>query len=206
MYATIRTIICIIFWVAGAAYLKKNGLHKVKYFIGMTCALFAMEVILDLLPIENLFLSFDSPEAAYSYTYSIPTLVTVDGEESTLVVGINGQTETSLIVPKKSDTVWKIGRGIDTKITHYGIKNRMSANHVSATIYRYKNTKDYYIKLFLLMPGDAVVSDSRNTEFLKTERFIEAIGESYFTYYAYVKNLSAPYSVQVNGEDICLLE
>lgn len=153
------------------------------------------------MPFENLFITFDSPKAAYEY-YAFEKSnieLIVEGEGCDLIIDRKKDCSYAhLIIPKTADG-WKIGIGKDTKI----ILNRFS-NGIAIHAFQYKNTSDYFITVFDTNGGESSVSDEHGTKFFPLESYNEFLGEKYVVYFAHITNLNSQSSVIVNGNKIVL--
>ena len=158
-------------------------------------------LLLGFMPVEKLFLRFDSPNEAYEYTNSADILLMVDGNESTFVIGESKDAINHLIVPKSENDSWKIGIITDIKRVQSNLYENASIN-----IYRYNNSQDYYIELISLQPGNVDVSDSIGTDFSSLEREVGPNGETYVIYYAFLDNLPDSYKVTLGGNVINLFD
>mgnify|MGYP000071540726 FL=1 len=149
-----------------------------------------------LIPIENVFITFSSPEAAFSYMQQGDVKLAVQGKESTFVIAEKNKTDIYSILPK-TNKGWKLGTGfVFKKILHKNIEG------LTIDIYQYKNSQDFYITIF--HEGPLSISDSRNTNFSSLSDKIDALNETYYTYYAYIENYNESYSILVDGNTILL--
>ncbi len=73
--------------------------------------------------------------------------------------------------------------------------------YASVDVFRYKNTDEYYISVLHTENGTLDISDNRNSEFKFSKRYISTIGETYYTYYAYIKDFDEHYTLTVNGKN-----
>lgn len=201
MYIMIRIIIGCIFLVCAIAAIKKPKAicKRVLYLVFAGIAV-VLVVVLAFLPFENLFVTFDSPQAAYAYYLpgKSDTALVVEGDACDFVVGQKNGTDTYLIVPKTTEG-WKTGIGADMKRIAQTI-----SDGIVLYVYQYKNTNDYFVTVLDTNGGESAVSDDYNTEFLSLERRNDSIGKTFVTYYAHIAGLDAPYSVTVDGSEIAL--
>ena len=154
--------------------------------------------VLSFLPLENYFITFDSPKKSYEY-YNLgksDIKLVVEGDESDFVVNRVNETDTYLIIPKSEDG-WKIGIGSNTK--------RIIQKHsdeIVIYIYQYKNTNDYFITIFNTDGGGLNLSDNYNTKFYSLEKNNNILGKTFVTYYAHVPYFNHQYSILVDGFEI----
>lgn len=201
MYMIIRLLIGCIFLVCAIAAIKKSKAicKRVLYLVFAGIAV-VLVVVLAFLPFENLFVTFDSPQAAYAYYLpgKSDTALVVEGDACDFVVGQKNGTDTYLIVPKTAEG-WKTGIGADMKRIAQTI-----SDGIVLYVYQYKNTKDYFVTVLDTNGGESTVTDAYNAEFLALERDNDSLGKTFVTYYAHIAPPDAQYSVTVNGTEIVL--
>ena len=199
MYSYIRLIIVIVLFFVEIYLQNKSKIIKLgnKYIFWTLIINLVFLLALGFMPVEKLFLRFDSPNEAYEYTESADILLTVDGNESTLVIGESKNSINHLIVPKSENDSWKIGIITDIKRVQSNLYENASIN-----IYRYNNSQDYYIELIALHEGDIDISDSLGTDFYQLERVVGVNSDTYIICYGYINSLPDFYNVVMNGETI----
>lgn len=175
---------------------KSRTLHKRRWLITAFVAAIILTTISALIPIENAFVIFSSPESAYHYNNSGDVKLVVNGEESDFIVGSNGDTEVYTIVPKSNDG-WKLGMGLDTKRVV-----QITSDGISVCVYRYKNSDDYYITVFDTTGGPFDITDNRSTKFQCLDESNSALNKTFYTYYAYINDYDNQYVLTVNGKTI----
>lgn len=201
MYSTIRFIIGCIFLVCSIITIKKSKvIRKQILYIVFTSLSVLLIVVLTFLPFENLFITFDSPKAAYEYFNLGKSNIEliVKGDSCDFIIERKNDSDTYLIIPKTVDG-WKIGIGSNTK----RIAQKLS-NGIVIYVYQYKSTSEYFITIFDTNGGELTISDEYNTEFISLERKNDSLGKTFVTYYAYITNLNQCYSVIVNDNKIVL--
>ena len=201
MYNIIRFVIGCIFLVCSITAIKKSKLiRKHMLYIVFASLSVLLIVVLAFLPLENLFITFDSPKAAYEYFVLGKSNIEliVEGEDCDFVIDRKNDSDTYLIIPKTADG-WKIGIGSNTKRTVQKL-----SNGIVLYVYQYKNTSDYFITILDTNGGEATVSDEYNTKFFSLERYNDSLGKKFVTYYAHITNLNPQYGVIVNDNKIVL--
>ena len=201
MYYTIRFVIGCVFLVCSITAIKKSKvIRKHIWYIAFTSFSVTLTVALVFLPFENLFLTFDSPKAAYEYfnpgKSNIELIVQGDGCD--FIIDRQNDTETYLIIPKTADG-WKIGIGSDTK----RIVQKLS-DGIVLYVYQYKNTSDYFITILDTIGGEATISDEFHSKFYPLEKDNDFLGKTYVIYFAHLADFSPQYSVTVNDTKIVL--
>lgn len=201
MYNIIRFIIGCIFLVFSITAIKKSKvICKHILYVVFTSLSMILVVVLAFLPFENLFVTFDSPKAAYEYFNLGKSNIEliVEGDDCDFIIDRKNDFDTYLIIPKTTDG-WKIGIGSNTK----RIVQKLS-NGIVLYIYQYKNTSDYFITILDTNGGKSTVSDEYNTKFYSLERNNDSLGKVFVTYYAHITNFNPQYSVIVNDTKIVL--
>ncbi|MBE6728395.1 MAG: hypothetical protein E7562_07095 [Ruminococcaceae bacterium] len=201
MYNIIRLIISCIFLVCSIIAIKNSKvIRKHILYIVFTSLSGILFVVLAFLPFENLFVTFDSPKAAYEYFNLGKSNIEliVEGNDSDLIINRKNGSDTYLIIPKTADG-WKIGIGSNTK----RVVQKVS-NGIVLYVYQYKDTSDYFITILDTNGGESTVSDEYNTKFFSLERYNDSLEKNFVTYYAHITNLNPQYSVIVNDNKIVL--
>lgn len=201
MYNIIRLIIGCIFLVCSIIVIKNSKvIRKHILYIAFTSLSVLLIVVLTFLPFENLFITFDSPKAAYEYFNLGKSNIEliVEGDDCDFIIDRKNDSDTYLIIPKTADG-WKIGVGSNTK----RIVQKLS-NGIVLYVYQYKDTSDYFITILDTNGGESTVSDEYNTKFFSLERYNDSLGKIFVTYYAHITNLNPQYSVIVNDNKIVL--
>lgn len=152
--------------------------------------------LLTLVPIENAFATFSSPENAFRYSNFGTIQQVVAGQKADFVVAKNGEKSIYAIFPK-TDKGWKLSRWLDLELT-----TSVITEESTVSVYRYKNTEDYYVTVFGNNGGVLSVSDSRNSEFVSLACANAALNQTFYTYYAYVSSLDRYYVLTVNNKPI----
>ena len=196
MFSSSRTIIGLIFF--GISFLviyKSKATRKVPLygvFAGIAVVLVA---ILNFVPYENLFHTFDSPSAAYDYCKSHKTEIDliVEGDACDFVIDREGTTFNSLMIPK-TENGWKIGLDFDRKIVFHTF-----TAEIDIMVYQYKKTNDFFIEISGRSGETYVITDSYNTEFQTLRYESKNYEKPIYKYYAYIPGYNSQYSVTVNG-------
>ena len=172
----------------------------------MFVAIIVITSVLSLIPFENLFFTFDSPQVAYKYMSSKRTepVLVVSGQNCDFVIGQEADAKTYRIIPKTEDG-WKLGTGLTTK-------------HVAQTYaygfyiytYQYKDTNDYFIELYdpdrkiveLRDEYDSVFIPFEETFFIPSDAGNTPSEMTSVTYYASIPDLDSMYSLTINGKPV----
>lgn len=154
--------------------------------------------LLYLIPFENAFITFSTPEKAFHYTNSWDIDNIVSGTETSFVIASKNNVNTYKIVPK-TQKGWKISSALATKDMF-----QYFCNGISIHIYRYKNSSDYYIAVFDTDGGQINITDNRGSNFISVIQNQSADIEPVYHYYACINNMDSEYVITLNGEDIKL--
>ncbi len=201
MYDIIRSLIGGVFLACSILAIVKSKLgRKRPLYFACVCASFLLIWVLEFLPFENSFVTFDSPQAAYDYyTLEKPNIeLVVEGDNCDLVIDRQSHADHYLIIPKSADG-WKIGINSDTKMVFQKI-----ADGTVIRVYQYKNTSDLFLTILNGDGEEATVTDDRNTTFYSLGKYNAALGATVVTYYAHITDLDPEYSVTVNDNRIVL--
>ena len=201
MYIIIRVIIGCIFFACTALAIRKSKVMRKRMlyavFAGVSVLLIAVSA---LLPVENLFVTFDSPKSAYAYMCAGESNIAlvVEGDDCDFVVDRKNDGDTYLMIPKTVEG-WKIGTGASTR----RVVEKL-ADGIVIYVYQYKDTADYFITVFDTNGGELTLSDAQNTKFYSLQQTNDFLEQTYTTYYAHIPSINPQYSVTVNGYDILL--
>ena len=197
MYGFIRLLLGILLFLVLLSLIKKyRKLSKKMWCIIALSVSVIFSSVLNFFPLENAFLTFDSPIKAYHYStsfFSTPSL-TVQGENSEFMVTNENGKYKCLIIPRE-DNGWKVG--VSSNLIMVSEKTVDSAD---LTLFQYRDTMDYYVVVSYVDGGHAYVSDSNQSNFSYLEN--QTPYKLYVTYFAYVPNITDDYCVYVNGQAI----
>ena len=190
VYWSLRILFVIISIIIYFAVLKKKAVRSKAYFGLVYAAMF----LLTILPVDNIFVSFKAPESAYRYNHLGKAELVAEGTNSCLFVEHRKELLNYSTIPKEGDK-WKADLGFVTQTP----ENRQGKN-VLLYIKKCKNTNDYYISVLYLKGGTAGVKDNRNSEFSFINDYNNDLQENYYTYFAFIGDLSEDYTITVNEE------
>ena len=193
-FLMIRVLCFLVIIVIGSALKAKISKKKTKmmvlipFYIIMSGALFLATAF----PIENLFLSFDSPEAVFHYCRSGKTEFVVNGHESCLISYRQGENEYSQIIIPKTKEGYKIPVSFRLETA----ESRDDYN-IHSDMLHLSGTSVYYIRgtVFEDMSSTKIVDSSGNE--VPTIELLE--GRSFLFYMLAESNVDEYYYV-MNGE------
>lgn len=174
---------------------KHTRSHKYRWYLMLfiiACTLFSLSA---LIPVENAFVTFSSPQSAYSYMYMNKATLVVMGTSTAFVIGGEGKDSAYTIIPR-SNTGWKLGPALDVKTSI----SKFSSNKVKIYVDQYKDSREYYITVYNVNGAAAEVRDSRNSKFYHLDKSSNGYKETFYTYYAYVHDLDDEYTLTVDGK------
>lgn len=176
--------------------MKSHVIHKRRWSIVTFVVAVILTIISSLIPMENAFVTFSSPQSAYNYNHSGNVKLIVHGNNTDFVVGANGDADVYTIVPK-SDGGWKIGMGLDTKRIVHTI-----SDGISIYVYQYKSSDDYYITVLDTNGGPSEVADNHNSIFQCLDKSNSTMNKSFYTYFTYINGYDNQYALTINGKTI----
>ena len=198
VFAAIRLIFIVIAFVICLWILTKSHIiHKRKWSLIVLAGAAILTTIFTMVPIENAFVTFPSPESAYKYTNygdSDNVKLVIPGKESAFVVGGKNQENVYQIIPQANNG-WKLGLGLNTKRIAQIIDDG-----IIIYVYQYRGLSDYYITLLDTKGGQSEIADSCNSIFSSLSSTNPTLKETFYTYYAYINCYNEQYSLTVNGK------
>lgn len=164
---------------------RKNYKHKPLKMI--LCIIFCLIIII--MPFENLFLKFNTPEIAFKYTTNNCDIVKVVKGDQTALVIYRERSSTYATVFTKSGAKWKAPFWPD-KQSFFRLEN-------GATVCTTKepNSDSFYI-MITTSKDIKLVNDNQNSDF---EIFLE--DDYWIDYVAYVKNYEGDYIINIDGKE-----
>ena len=200
MYGIVRLILCLFIYIgfrnliARSKIKRKKGL-QISAVIGIVVIYSGMFFV----PFENLFVTFDSPIAVYNYSHLGGTniKVEIEGEYSSCIVDFESESKTTFAIIPKEENGWKITTGFDDKIVFSAFTGGVSAN-----VYQFKDTNDYYISILDLTKEESTIVDEYDTEFqsLVFRNDKGVITDAW--HYAYIPYFDSQYTITVNGNKV----
>ena len=174
---------------------KKIKLSPIKINLILLLILCGSSALLCLLPVENLFISFKTPERAYQYMH----LKSIKKDDFVL----NGKDSSMVITSEKTDYFpkdkngWKLDPFINTKRVYHKVKDKYSIN-----IVRYGNTKDYYVTVTSYNDKKFNLTDSKKSKFYSRDTNVKTVDMKVYSYVGYVHNIDENYYLLIDDEEI----
>ena len=197
LFIIIRFVFWSLFLVICCYLIKKSHvIRKRKWLLIAFVTIVLLITASDLIPVENIFVTFPSPESAYNYNNSGDVKLVVDGEKTDFIVGLKGDTTVYTIVPK-SEGGWKLGMALNTKRVF-----QMIYDGIIIYVYQYQHSDDYYVTVLDTNGGKLEITDNRDSKFQYMEQENSVLNESFYTYYTYIKGFDDQYTLTVNDKVI----
>ena len=146
--------------------------------------------VLCVFPLENLFFSFPTPEAAYSYQCETPIRLIVPGEESCMIRSDKGD----IFFIVKDAKGWKLGNNFLYKTAD------LSDNGILVSIDQYGSLGDCYLTVTNAKGGPLTIQDTRNSRFLVQTTEAPSLNQTFYAYYTAVRDIDSSYTLTINGE------
>ncbi len=196
MFGIVRSVFWLLLLLVVAVWIFTSKVRRKKQaIIGAIVLVLLGGTASFFVPIENAFVTFESPGAAYQYTningYEVQLVL--EGTDSAMVVGGKQNTTNNLIIPKK-DGGWGVGLSIHSEEIY---KDFVGKGKGILEICRLRESDDYYLIAFGI-PGNNTVSDSQGSKFVS----LPNSGAENNTYYALIEEPNAQYEVFIAGESI----
>ena len=202
MYYTIRNVIVLLLYILSVLGIVRSRIKRklVWCIVSFILICGALPFALGSFPVEDYFITFKSPEAAYEYSISSKSNIAlvVEGDHSDFIVARNDNSDSTYtysILPKTADG-WKVGLASYLEKVAAGLNDSVGIN-----VFRYKDTSDYFITV-ITFDEETTVSDEYNTRFYPLEHYSDYKEKTLVDYYAHLTNFDPEYSVIVNGSKV----
>lgn len=199
MYSIVRMILVIVlvFILFKVIHIKTKkkvlmiSLFGLVFYIAIMCT-----------PIENLFISFDTPTEALSYydPFVGKVIDTVEGNETCMIITQKDVNESGVSYLKKSSDGYKVLSPIHFP---YSVKSKLDG-HGSIKIFRVFGTSDYYLEGNCISDSGTInkVSDSLNSDIkviLVYDFNKNDVNLKDYLIFGYLKNYENSYSLMIDN-------
>lgn len=199
MYSIVRMILVIVlvFILFKVIHIKTKkkvlmiSLFGLVFYIAIMCT-----------PIENLFISFDTPTEALSYydPFVGKVIDTVEGNETCMIITQKEVNESGVSYVKKSVDGYKVLSPIHFP---YSVKSKLDG-HGSIKIFRVFGTSDYYLEGNCISDSGTInkVSDSLNSDIkviLVYDFNKNNVNLKDYLIFGYLKNYENSYSLMIDN-------
>ncbi len=179
-------------------YIKSPSFRHLKGRAGAYTAaiFFGTIILLNFIPVENLIISFSSPESAFRYNNSGDIMEICEYNECALVIASTEDGEITTHVLPKVDGKWKLE-------TIYNRKREVTTkNYCIAERLYVPNSNDCFVIITHSTSGNIAdtptnVADSRNTKFTAV-----SYPDMITFYYGFIEDMDNNYTIHVDGEKI----
>ena len=203
VYYVIRYTAYILLIIICAVLILRVFKKKKKPFKICIAALFLIAIVTISQPIENIFITFDSPEALINYYSQGEVVKVIDGNESCCAVSLIGEDEMIHLIPK-SNGGYKIPDMFTTSVYSDGFAKDKD-NVTSLKVYNVNGTNDYYITgVGFSDSNDIMLSDNFGSQPYVTINECAGDPDSFeYSFYSYAQNFpNKTYCLTVNGKDM----
>ena len=175
------------------SFILKNKFTKRKILFGFLCLVIVI-AMLWVTPLENLFVSFYSPQAVFEYAGQGEIVDIIEGSESAALITKKKEGVFSTYFVMKQENKYKIAPvNAATKIsTQY-------YDSVALYIYHVRETDDYYLRIWGTVSKEMELSDTENTDF---SIIYESFSNKQMINVLEKIDFSAEYHCFINGNEI----
>lgn len=198
-FGLIRTILFIMVLITVIILFRryKKPKRRKSTLAILIIAAFLLYMLSSLVPIENLFINFSSPQSAFNYEFSGSITAIEEGKNSTLILYSKNYSDLRAIIPKNNQG-YKLG-------TYFTFKTLYQENLGELNVYVYKANKsnDYFLEIWGSQNSSTtlILSDNKNTVFKHVvEKYSSDV--SSVRYYSYINNFDDNYQLTINGQTI----
>jgi len=189
MFKIIRYLLSISIAVFAVFILKNKKAHKFKSV--KIIFNFAVSIIIMIMPFENLFLKFDSPEQAFKYT--------VGSNNNTIIKTIENENTSLIIYNESGDIKATIINNCNEKWKAPFLPNKQELftlkDNSIVLITRERKSNNFYI-MILVKSDIEIVSDNKNSVF---ETFSDS--DKWKNFVTYVENCDDNYIIIIDENE-----
>ncbi|WP_337484384.1 hypothetical protein [Porcipelethomonas sp.] len=188
MLKIIRYMIAICFFIIAIMFFKNKTIKIKKRLLKFIPSIF-LSLLIFIMPFENLFLKFDTPELAFNYSISNRNIIKiVPNKLSALVIyEENGHTTATLI--NKCDDKWKASFLPDDQI-----QLRLENNEI-VLITKERKSNNFYV-MISLKSNIKTLSDNYDSYFE-----LYSSNQIWNSFVAYVENYENDYIINIDGKE-----
>lgn len=168
---------------------KKNSIIVLSVVLIICASLFFF-------PIENLFVSFDTPENAFNYCRIGDIKGIVYGDDSSLIYYKTNSGTYSYVFMQRTGKGYKLPEPYCDEI----IADRFDSKG-KFEVYKVNKTKDYYVIGYTVVLKDSIIKDSNN-QLISNVVFSDTTDPKTAIFYSYIGDYSNKYYLLINSEKI----
>lgn len=200
LYGLFRIIFGGIVFTISLLVLKRTRFFN-KKIVFLTLILYAIIIsVFALFPVENLFISFKTPENVLNY-YSISKGKVDDiiyGSDSCMLIYSEGSNVGGYFIIPKSKSGYKIP-------SFMSVSRILRDRHF--TVYNIVGTNDYYVYGVAVSEDDEInIIDSNDNEVKSIITQIKNTSTKIIWTYSFVENFTTEYYILINGEKIMVAD
>lgn len=200
LYGIFRYVFGITVFLVLLNMLNKKKLLRKYTIILLFVGCLALISLSYFIPIENLFVTFSSPENAFYYSCGSKIDEIVEGKESCMIIfsDDNRRNCKQRIFPK-TNSGYKIGTDFTLKNIVYQVEDEFILR-----IIKLKRTNEYYLILVGSSQNNVELSDNKDTFFIKNMDNVNNSVYSDVEFYAYIGNIDENYKLYLNNKEVTL--
>ncbi len=190
----IRILICMII-IMLFLLLRKKYLNSKKKRIVTIIVMITFIMLIGIIPIENIFMKFSSPEDVCKYMYMKDADYVVEGNENAIVF----YDKSKILIVPATENGWKIPS--INPLSKSILKIAKGNSEFEIFVYNYAN--DYYI--VVETKSEIAISDNRNSQFFKVSD--EEYMKNYYQYRfcGHITELDENYKIKVDNREIKIM-
>ena len=176
----------------------KRSFPNVYYWV-ITMLILVFIIVSVFVPVENFFITFNSPEAVLGYynTWDNKNIeLVVEGKTCDFVVASKNNSNTYLILPKTADG-WKIGIGSNTR----KIQQLICDGYI-IYVYQYKDIQEYFLAITCTNGETLEITDSTSSTFAILTTQNNTLNIPVTSYFTSISNYNQDYTLTINNEPI----
>lgn len=203
MYSIIRTVILIILLIIVIKLIRKYTNKRKKTFFLFILSYICIGFILFSMPVENLFVTFDSPEAVYKYQHLKPegtVINVVEGKNVDYIIGsLNGKNTAAFA--RKVEDGWKLAPFFGFRMSFINSPNIPTDYTIEKTTF--SGVDDILIEIIDFHDKVDSVTDSSGAPLKMVLSNTSDNQKTLDTYYMFVDSLD-DLELIINGETVRL--
>ena len=211
LYALFRIIFwAIVFLTVYSFCIRTKRVVNKRRFGVLTLVLCAVLCsVTGLIPVENLIISFESPEDVlrYSRTGIVGDIEYIaHGNDSSILIYSTADTQSirgHFIVPRSSSG-YKIPTPFSVRRVMQSYGSSTSIRVFNFDIFSVEGTDDYYIVGFFFTPNDTNIVDNNGNVIKQISTWNETLNEYIIYVFSYIENFGNEYYLLINGEKLTI--
>ena len=201
LYGVLRILFFVVIFILVIILTRSLKYNKKRNIIILTSIFSIVFCTLSyLFPIENIFINFKNPKEIFNYTNIGDLEDVVCGNKSCIIISSSKKYSYSYTFVLKSKKGYKIA----SSLKYEELINKTKNNN-NLTLYKVKNTNDYYVFGYLTSKSKELeISDNRNSEFESIIIGEKSTSRNTYISYGFINNIEEKYSLLVDGEEFLI--